>query len=429
MSVPPMNADTRGELPERVEAVLPAAAELRHALHRIPEPGLEERQTAELLRAYLRPLPLEILPSPLPTATVALLRGAAPGAAAAAGQGAPGLPSTSGKAALERGVCAAGLPNVTLRADIDALPLAEASGAAWSSKRPGFAHACGHDGHMAILAGAAQVLAGLAGRLAGSVRFVFQPAEEELGGGRSLVEAGLLEAEPRAGAVFALHGWPGLPLGLLASRAGPIMAAADRFTLAVNGRGGHGARPHLTVDPVVAAARVIEGLQTIPSRSVDPLEPVVVSVCSIHGGNANNVIPGEVVMEGTTRFFNPALQPFLRRRMEEILRGACLSAGAEHALDYRPGYPATVNDGRMVDLARRAVTAALGASRWAGDLPPAMTAEDFAYYLQRVPGAYLWLGLGESCPGLHHPAFDFPDAALRSGILALCAIALEYLAG
>ena len=390
------------ELEERVDAELPAIVELRRALHRLPEAGFEERRTAEAVREALHPLPLQTLPSPLPTATVALLSGGRAGGGA-------------------------GALNVTLRADIDALRLEEATGAPWASTHPGFAHACGHDGHAAMLVGAARVLSGLAARLAGSVRFVFQPAEEELGGGRRLVEAGLLEAAPRAGAVFALHGWPGLPLGSLASRPGAMMAAADRFRLVVRGRGGHGAQPHRTVDPVVTAARVIEAWQTIPSRNIDPLQPAVLSVCTIHGGNASNVIPAEVVLEGTTRYFDPALQELFRRRMEEVAGGTCAAAGAESVFDYRPGYVPLVNDPVMVEAARDAVTEALGARSWIADPPPSMGAEDFSYYLQKVPGAYLWLGLGEDRPGLHHPAFDFPDEALRSGTLALCAVAWKLL--
>jgi amidohydrolase len=396
----------RDELQKRVAEVLPGAVELRHALHRIPEAGFEERQTAELLRQHLRAFPVEVLPPYLETDTVALLRGSGrrPGGE---GRG-PGR-------------------NVTLRADIDALPVAEDTGAAWASTRDGFAHACGHDGHMAILAGALEVLSGWSGRFPGSVRFVFQPAEEELGGGRALVEAGLLDAEPRPDAVFALHGWPGLPVGALASRPGAMMAAADRFTITVEGRGGHGAKPHLAVDPVVTAARVIEGLQTIASRSIDPLQPVVVSVCTVHGGNASNVIPDRVEMTGTTRFFDPALQPFIRSRMEEIARGTCQAAGAGYSFDYRPGYIPLVNDPRMVERARAAVEEHLGPGAWIADQPPSMGAEDFSYYLQKIPGAYLRLGLGESHPGIHSARFDFDDGAIAAGITFFCAVTLRIL--
>jgi len=393
------------ELRERVRRVLPEMTELRRQLHRIPEPGLQENRTAELIRRRLAAAGVELLPPYLATDTVGLLRGRAPGGAGAAGR------------------C------VLLRADIDALPIQEKRERPWKSQSPGLAHACGHDGHTALLLGAAAVLAGLADRFAGAVRFVFQPGEEELGGGLRLIQLGLLEAEPRPAAAFALHGWPGIPAGALAACPGAAMAATDQFAVTVKGRGGHGAKPHTTIDPVVTAAQVILSLQTIVSRNIDPAEPAVVSVCTIRGGSATNVIPDQVTLEGTVRYFEPDLKHLLKTRMAEVVRGVCDAAGAEFDLAYHDGYPPTVNDPAQVLFARATVEAFLGPQAWFAGLGRTMGAEDFAFYLQRVPGALLMLGLGEGWPNLHNPEFDFNDQALESGILAHCALALATLAG
>jgi len=397
------------ELRQRVRRVLPEMTELRRQLHRIPEPGLQESRTAELIRRRLQAAGVELLPPYLATDTVGLLRGRASAAA-----GAP--------AASETPRC------VLLRADIDALPIQEKRDRPWKSQSAGFAHACGHDGHTTMLLGAAAVLAELTDRFAGAVRFVFQPGEEELGGGLRLIQRGLLEAEPRPAAAFALHGWPGIPEGVLAAVPGAAMAATDQFAVTVKGRGGHGAKPHTTIDPVVTAAQVILSLQTIVSRNVDPAEPAVLSVCTIRGGSATNVIPDQVTLEGTVRYFEPDLKHLLKTRMEEVVRGVCDAAGAEFDLAYRDGYIPTVNDPAQVHFARETVEAYLGPQAWFAGLGRTMGAEDFAFYLQKIPGALLMLGLGEGWPNLHNPEFDFNDRVLESGILAHCALALQTLA-
>jgi amidohydrolase len=397
------------ELLERVRAALPRALELRRRLHRIPEVGLQERRTAELLRSTLTALGLELRPAYLQTDVTGLLRGRGAGG---------GQNSTQG---------AAGRRCVLLRADIDALPLEEKRDRPWKSEHPGCAHACGHDGHTAMLVGALTVLSGLADRFAGNVRFVFQPGEEERGGGHTLVERGLLEAEPRPQAAFALHGWPGLPEGRLAAVPGAAMAAADGFTIVVHGRGGHGAKPHLAIDPILTAAQLVVSLQGIVARNVDPLEPAVVSVCTFQAGSATNVIPEQARLEGTVRYFEPDLKHLLRTRIEEVVRGVCEAAGAEYDFQYQDGYIAAVNDPAQVDFARRTVREFLGPDAWHDGLARTTGAEDFAFYLQRVPGAMLMLGLGEGWPALHSPEFDFNDRALESGIAALAALALRTL--
>jgi amidohydrolase len=386
-------------LRRRVVDVLPDMVSLRHALHRIPETHFQERETSAAIRAQLASSSLRLHPPLLETDTVATLTGVGEG------------------------------PCVLLRSDIDALPLQERSGVAWSSERPGRAHACGHDGHMAILLGTARVLESFRDGLAGTVRFVFQPAEEEAAGGKALIEKGLLDIPPTPQMAFALHGWPGLPMGSLSSAAGPAMAAADSFRILVKGRGGHGGMPHLAVDPVPAAAQIVLALQAVVSRSADPREAAVLSVCRIEGGRASNVIPDEVVLEGTTRSFDLSLQKMMRDRLQRTVQGVCAASGCEWDLAWEEGYAPLVNDASAVELARRVISSCLGPRAWFTEHPPSMGAEDFAFYLQRVPGALLRLGLGEAWPPLHSPGFDFNDEALEAGIVALAGLALELCGG
>jgi amidohydrolase len=386
----------RTELRSRVADILPEIVELRHALHCIPETHFQERDTAAAVRHMLATTRLEVLPPLIETDVVALLRGAAPGRC------------------------------LLLRAELDALPVEEKSGAAWSSSRPGKAHSCGHDGHMAILLGVARVLEGFAGDLSGSVRFVFQPAEEEARGGRALLEKGLLELEPRPDMAFALHGWVGLPVGTLAAAPGAVMAAADRFLIVIRGKGGHAALPHRAVDPIVTAAHAVTALQTVVSRSVDPLEAAVVSVTRIEGGHASNVIPDAVALEGTIRYFDQAQGELLRRRIKGIVAGVCDAGECAHEVKFSDGYAPLVNDAPAVALARAAVTAYLGKDAWAAEHPRTMGAEDFSFYLERVPGALLRLGLGEGWPPLHSAGFDFNDQSLEPGMVALAGLALDF---
>jgi hippurate hydrolase len=390
------------ELRERVRDLLPELTELRHRLHSMPELGLEEVRTAELVRQRLSATGIELAPPYLKTDVVGLLRGRLR---------AEGEPAC-----------------VLLRADLDALPLEEKREREWKSRSPGRAHACGHDGHTVMLLGAAAALAALSDCFAGAVRFVFQPGEEELAGGQRLIQRGLLEAPPLPSAAFALHGWPGLPEGVLTAVPGPAMAAADWFSIVIKGKGGHGAKPHTTIDPVVTAAQVITALQTIVSRNVNPAEPAVISVCTIQGGRATNVIPEQVRLEGTVRYFERDLKHLIRTRMEEVVRGTCEAAGAEAAFEYRDGYIPLVNDPGLVRFARRTVQAHLGDRAWLEGSERTMGAEDFAFYLERVPGALLLLGLGEGWPNLHSPEFDFNDRVLETGILTLAGLALDRLA-
>lgn len=380
----------------RIRDIVPEAIELRHRLHAFPETKFEEKKTMALIRNFLAGGSVKLEKPMLGTDTIGLLEGSIFG------------------------------PTVLLRADIDALPIEETPGRAWCSTSPGVAHACGHDGHTAILLAAAKVLEASRDELTGNVRFVFQPAEEEIGGGKSLVRAGLLELPPRPDVAFALHGWSGLGVGLVSGAAGPRMAAADSFVVEVQGRGGHGGEPHRTADPIVAASQAIGALQTLVSRSLDPLMPAVVSVCSIHGGKTRNVIPEKVVFEGTVRYFEPNLKDFIRDKMDSILKGACEAGECSHTLEFIEGYIPLINDPDAVSTAHAIVEGALGEHAWTDEHEPSMATEDFAYYLDRVPGCLLRLGLGVDWPRLHSPDFDFNDKAIESGITLFVSLALGY---
>ncbi len=398
------------DLKKRAREILPEITEIRRALHRIPETKLEERETSKRIRELVSDANIELLEPYIGTDVVGLLWGTKTDARRDAADRTP-------RASI----------NVTLRADIDALPIEESSGKSWRSEHDGRAHSCGHDGHIAILIGTLKVLDRLTDLFDGSVRFVFQPAEEEAGGGKMMVDKGLLDADPKPSAVYALHGWPGIATGTIAAIPGPAMAAQDRFRITVKGKGGHGAVPHRTIDPIVTSAQIINGLQTIVSRSMEPVAAGVVSVCTIHGGTTGNVIPDQVTMEGTTRYFDKKIQSLIRSRMKEVIHGICASAGASYSFDYNEGYIPLVNNPEKVSFLKEVVKAYLGEKAWMSNLPQVMGAEDFAFYLDKVPGVFLRLGLGEHSPSLHSAEFDFNDRAIEAGIIVMSALALETL--
>ncbi len=364
--------------------ILPGIIEFRHTLHRIPEMAGAEFETSRAIRERLAGLALEVLPPFLGTDVVAILHGRGPGR------------------------------NVTLRADIDALRLNEETGVPHASCHEGRMHACGHDGHAAMVMGAAELLASRRDSFNGSVRFVWQPGEENRAMGRDLVEAGALE-NPRADLVTALHGMPGLPVGVLALRDGAMMASCAHFKVTIRGRGGHSSRPHQAVDPVVAAAVVVE-LQSVVSRRIDPQQAAVLSVCRIAGGELANVIPDEVVLEGTARALDMNVAAALESGLREVVDAVSRAHRTNCEIDYRLAYPVTFNAPGPTALARRVIRETVGGERFVELAESSMGAEDFAYYLQRYPGVYVKLGTGENCPALHNSKFDFPDAALAAGI-------------
>lgn len=365
--------------------ILPGIIEFRHALHRIPEMAGAEFETARAIRERLAGLDLEVLPPFLGTDVVAILHGRGPGR------------------------------NVTLRADIDALRVHEETGAAYASRHDGRMHACGHDGHTAMVMGAAELLASRRDSFDGSVRFVWQPGEENRAMGRDLIEAGALE-NPRADLVTALHGMPGLPVGVLALRNGAMMASCAHFKVTIRGRGGHSSRPHQAIDPVVAAAAIVVELQSVVSRRIDPQQAAVLSVCRIAGGELANVIPDEVVLEGTARALDMKVAAALETGLREVVEAVSRAHRTRCEIDYRLAYPVTLNAPSPTALARRVIRETVGDERFVELAASSMEAEDFAYYLQRYPGVYVKLGTGENCPALHNSKFDFPDAALAAGI-------------
>lgn len=365
--------------------ILPGIIEFRHALHRIPEMAGAEFETARAIRERLAGLDLEVLPPFLGTDVVAILHGRGPGR------------------------------NVTLRADIDALRVHEETGAAYASRHDGRMHACGHDGHAAMVMGAAELLASRRDSFDGSVRFVWQPGEENRAMGRDLIEAGALE-NPRADLVTALHGMPGLPVGVLALRNGAMMASCAHFKVTIRGRGGHSSRPHQAIDPVVAAAAIVVELQSVVSRRIDPQQAAVLSVCRIAGGELANVIPDEVVLEGTARALDMKVAAALETGLREVVEAVSRAHRTRCEIDYRLAYPVTLNAPEPTALARRVIRETVGDERFVELAASSMEAEDFAYYLQRYPGVYVKLGTGENCPALHNSKFDFPDAALAAGI-------------
>jgi amidohydrolase len=303
---------------------------------------------------------------------------------------------------------------IGIRADMDALPIEEATNKPYKSKTPGRMHACGHDGHTAILLGAAKYLAETR-NFDGTAIMIFQPAEEGGAGGDAMVRDGMME---RFGVqeVYGLHNMPGIPVGQFAIRPGPLLAATDQFDIRIEGKGGHAARPHQCIDPLMIGAQIVTALQTIVSRTVDPLESAVISVCTFQAGNAYNVIPQTVHLKGTVRTLKPEVRELCETRLKALVEATATAFGAKAAVTYRRGYPVTVNHPEQTDfIAKVAAEVAGGADKVDTAIAPLMGGEDFSYMLQSRPGAFIFLGNGDT-ESVHHPEYDFNDEAIPFGV-------------
>jgi amidohydrolase len=356
----------------------------RHAMHACPETAFEEILTARLIASVLR----------------------GNGITVHEGVGRTGVVGT-----LQRGEG----PSIGLRADMDALPMEEKNTFAYKSVHMGKMHACGHDGHSAMLLGAAVALTRDT-QWHGTVRFIFQPAEEDGGGARVMIEDGLFERFP-CDAVYGLHNWPGLPLGRFALKSGPIMASADTFEIIVQGKGAHAAMPDQGIDSLVCASHIVLAIQSIVSRRLPPMESAVVSVTQVHGGDAWNVLPDVAIIRGSVRCFSSDAQGKIRELLEQISRDAATAQGAAATVSYRYGYPAAINSVAETAIAVRAAATVVGDEHVDGDCTPTMGSEDFAFMLDQRPGAYIWMGVdrNETTIHLHNPHYDFNDEALAIG--------------
>lgn len=372
---------------------------LRREIHTQPELAFEEHQTAALVASKLKAWGYEV----------------------STGLGRTGVVGTLRRGAVRRAL--------GLRADMDALPIAEASGLPWASQRAGLMHACGHDGHTATLLAAARLIAEEV-QFDGVLHLIFQPAEEGAGGAVQMMADGLFERFP-CDAVFALHNMPGIETGRFVFRSGPTMASSDNVTITLKGRGGHGAFPHQTHDTVVAASSIVMALQTVVSRNVDPLKTAVITVGALHSGQANNVIPDEARLELSVRALDDEVRQLVRARIQDLVRLQAQSYGVEASIEWREGYAVLVNSPRETALAVAVASELLGPEKVDADGPMFTASEDFAFMLQKVPGCYFFVGNGgPGTPGacaVHNPGYDFNDEIIAPGAAFWCRLVEAYL--
>lgn len=368
----------------------------RRDLHRIPETAYTEKKTSAYVADYLSEEGLDVQTEIAQYGVVGLLDTGKPG------------------------------PTLMLRADMDALPLREDTGLAFASEHEGVMHACGHDSHMTMVLGAATVFNKIKSDLKGTIKFLFQPAEEGPGGAKPMIEAGVMD-NPKVDYSIGCHVWPQIPEGTIGVRSGPFLAAMDRFDIKIFGRGGHGAMPHLCVDALEVGTQVVNALQRIVSRHMDPLQPTVVTVGTFHAGTAFNIIPGQAELSGTTRTFDLDFWKSSKERVEKVIRGVCESMGADFELSYAFAYPPTINDEFMTDVVSRCAAKVVGQENV---LVPEKTmgGEDFSFYAQNSKGCFFALGVGrEGAAPVHNPKFDFKEDLMLLGVETYCRVAQELL--
>jgi amidohydrolase len=388
----------RMTLKERVASVFPQMVKWRRHLHQNPELSFQEKMTSRFVADRLTEM----------------------GIAAKEGVGGYGVVGT---------ICGSKPGRtVALRADMDALPIDDEKKNEYASKQPGVMHACGHDAHTAALLGAARILHEMRDELSGNVKLLFQPAEEiSPGGALPMIRDGALSD---VDVVYGVHLWTPFPVGMIASRAGALMAAADEFVIEIKGRGGHGGLPHDTVDSVLVGAHLVVNLQTIVSRSINPVQPGVVSIGSFHAGKSFNVIPDSCSINGTVRAFDEETRQLIQDRLDVIVQQTCSMFGAAYELDYKPGYPPVVNDAAEYDRFVRVASLEFGTEN-VSECPLIMAGEDFSYYLREIPGCFLFVGAGNEEKSItaphHHPRFDIDEDAMTRSTRLLVAMALDYL--
>ncbi len=371
---------------------------MRRDFHANPEIGFHEVRTASIVARELNGIGLETHTGIAETGVVAVLEGAKPG------------------------------PVLLLRADMDALPIQEETGAIYASRNPGVMHACGHDGHTAILLTVAKMLYAHRKELGGTVKFVFQPAEEGMGGAEKMIKAGLLE-DPHVDISIGLHLWNEKPIGWFGIAAGPVMAGAEIFNIKITGKGGHAAAPHLLVDPVLAAAQVVSALQGIVARNVNPMQTAVLSVCTIHGGDAFNVMPASVELSGTIRTFDPEVRAQVLHRFDQTVSAVSQGMGCQSEIDIQQLTPATINQKITSDQVQQVAKILFPDSDIDPSNPITMGSEDFAFILEKVPGCFFFVGSANHEKGLdashHHPKFDIDERALVNGAALMAAAAVQ----
>jgi len=368
----------------------------RRFLHRIPEVAFSEEKTARYVADCLDKLPLEVRTGIAGHGVVGFLDTGRPGT------------------------------NLLIRADMDALPITEKTGLSFASTHDGVMHACGHDAHMSMVLTAAKILCGLSDRLSGTIRFIFQPAEEGPGGALPMINAGVMD-NPTVDYAIGCHVWPDIPEGTIGVRDGVLMAAMDQFDLTIIGKGGHGAYPHQCIDALEIGCQVVGALQRLTSRQINPLMPTVVTVGSFHAGTVFNVIPDTAKMSGTTRTFEREIWDSWPKRLEKIIAGVCNAMGAKYEFSFEKGFPPLVNDPFMSDVVRRCAAEVVGKNKILTP-NPSMGGEDMAYYLERSKGCFFCLGTGhEDGPSIHNARFDFNEEVLATGVEVFCRTALGLL--